>query len=429
MRKKWLRLAWILILLMAATVTLAVIYTIYLMVVTEETPIALWTAVLLILIFLAASSLIFNYLALSTISRPLKHKHITENENRLTTVLDNLISAVVMIGDRQQIVLLNKMAEEMLGIRAKDYLDKHYSKMIHHETLQDLMQDCIGKKEIMRNELVIDYPVKRILDVNMIPITKDDQLWSGMIIVLHDISEIRRLETIRSEFVANVSHELKTPVAAVKGFAETLMSGAVNDPETTQSFLRIIYDESDRLNRLILDILELSKIESKQVQLSYSPIELSHFIKKAISMMKSEAEKKNIQLSMNVPEGVYIEADEDRLQQVILNLVANSVSYTGEGGKVEVSVVLLDKKEEGETEKVQIIVSDNGIGIPEKDLPRIFERFYRVDKARSRGSGGTGLGLSIVKHIVDLHQGKIKVESKLNEGSRFIIELPIIQCI
>src|SRR5690606_21143914 len=268
-------------------------------------------------------------------------------------------------------------------------------------------------------------PEERTLEVNLVPMLQVEQEWAGLVIVLHDITAIRRLERVRSEFVANVSHELKTPVAAVKGFAETLLAGAMNDETIAKQFLQIIYDESERLNRLIGDILELSKIESKRVPLQFSPVHLNSLFSKTIEMMRTEAEKKSIELEFQAGEELYIEADEDRLGQIIINLLSNGINYTPEGGKVKVNVISPQGDGEG-AERIRIIISDTGIGIPKKDLPRIFERFYRVDKARSRSSGGTGLGLSIVKHLVELHRGTIRVESDLGIGSRFIIELPVI---
>lgn len=230
---------------------------------------------------------------------------------------------------------------------------------------------------------------------------------------------------MRSEFVANVSHELKTPVAAVKGFAETLLGGGVKDEKTARSFLQIIYDENERLNRLIGDILELSKIESKRVQLDCSPVHIIEFFDSVLGTISKVAEKKSISLNVEVPEELFIEADEDKLRQIFMNLLSNAINYTHEGGSVKVYVKNILKPDG--SENVQFTVTDTGMGIPKKDLPRIFERFYRVDKARSRSSGGTGLGLSIVKHLIDLHHGVISVKSDLGIGSSFIIELPLLQ--
>jgi two-component system phosphate regulon sensor histidine kinase PhoR len=226
---------------------------------------------------------------------------------------------------------------------------------------------------------------------------------------------------MRSEFVANVSHELKTPIAAVKGFAETLLGGAVKDEETARSFLQIIFDESERLNRLIGDILELSKIESRRVPLMFSPIELESFAAKTFTLLEPEANRKHITLHCKVESGLYVEADEDRLRQIIMNLLANGINYTPDGGRVTLSVLAPDN------DHIRFQISDTGIGIPKKDLSRIFERFYRVDKARSRSSGGTGLGLSIVKHLVELHKGTVSVTSTVGVGTTFTIDLPVIQ--
>jgi two-component system phosphate regulon sensor histidine kinase PhoR len=288
-----------------------------------------------------------------------------------------------------------------------------------------LLERSIEKGERIRDEMVVHVPEECVLEVHIAPMRSEDE-WLGLVAVLHDITGIRRLEKMRSDFVANVSHELKTPVAAVKGYAETLLAGAMNDEETARSFLNTIYEESERLNRLIGDILELSKIESKRAPLFFSPVDLSELIGKTLEMLGSEAAKKRIALSMHVEEHLFIEADEDRLRQILLNLLSNGINYTPEGGNVTVSAEAVEG-EGDEPEKIRIIVSDTGIGIPKKDLPRIFERFYRVDKARSSSSGGTGLGLSIVKHLVELHNGSIRVESELDLGSRFIIELPLLQ--
>ena len=251
--------------------------------------------------------------------------------------------------------------------------------------------------------------------------SEDDGGYRGMLFLLQDVTAIRRLESMRSEFVANVSHELKTPVAAVKGFAETLLSGGVQDKETERSFLKIIYDEGDRLNRLIGDILELSKIESKRAPLQCSPVHVHSFFEMVLGTLSKVAEKKQIRLEMHVPEELYIEADEDKMKQIFINLLSNGINYTPDGGRVKLQVTM-DNDDE-----VIFAVSDTGIGIPKKDLPRIFERFYRVDKGRSRNSGGTGLGLSIVKHLVELHHGKLSVESELGMGTTFRVILPFIQ--
>ncbi|WP_409345326.1 two-component system histidine kinase PnpS [Paenibacillus sp. MBLB4367] len=359
-------------------------------------------------------------------SLQLQVNRILEDEGRLKSVLENMLSGVVMIDSEERIVLLNRSAEEFLGFSSEELLGKPYDQAKQQFEFTQMIGECIDSHEHVRDEIIFYYPEERILEVNLSPMSHVDGEWAGVLIVLHDITAMRRLERMRSEFVANVSHELKTPIAAVKGFAETLLAGALNDKETAKSFLQIIFDESERLNRLIGDILELSKIESKRIPMNFSPVEMKSFVEKQLHMLKAEADKKHIELSMQVAEDIYIEADEDRLRQIVINLLSNGISYTPEGGKVKVMVEPVAPQPDGDYERVRIVISDTGMGIPKKDLPRIFERFYRVDKARSRSSGGTGLGLSIVKHLVELHKGSIAVESEVGLGSRFMIELPVI---
>ncbi|GIO95559.1 PAS domain-containing sensor histidine kinase [Paenibacillus lautus] len=353
---------------------------------------------------------------------------IRDNEDLLQSVLNNMTGGIVMVNGAGQIILVNRAAERMLGINAEVITGKSYRELKQHYELTKLMEEGLESKEGFHEERNIYYPVESIIRLDGVAMMQEEEQESyrGMLFLLQDVSDIRRLERMRSEFVANVSHELKTPLAAVKGFAETLLGGGVTDEKTSRSFLQIIYDESERLNRLIGDILELSKIESKRIQMDYSPIHLSAFFDTISEMMRTVAEKKRISLELDIPEELFMEGDEDKLRQIFMNLLSNSISYTQEGGRVKLTA--REKHSNGNAEDiVEFLVKDSGIGIPKKDLPRIFERFYRVDKARSRGSGGTGLGLSIVKHLVDLHHGTIKVESELGIGSSFIIELPILQ--
>lgn len=360
-------------------------------------------------------------------SLQLQMQRISENESRLGSVLENMISGVVMVDKDGKIGLVNKSAEEILGFSAAELLGKNFDEARQQYEFTQLIQECIDAGEHIRDEMIFYYPMERILEINLSPIAAYGEDWAGLLIVLHDITAVRRLERMRSEFVANVSHELKTPIAAVKGFAETLLAGALNDKETARSFLQIIFDESERLNRLIGDILELSKIESKRIPLQFSPVHVDTFLEGCVNVMRTEGKKKAIELTLQSAPDLYMEADEDRLRQIVINLLSNGINYTPEGGKVKLRAESFASGAEGsEPDRVRLIISDTGIGIPKKDLPRIFERFYRVDKARSRSSGGTGLGLSIVKHLVELHKGTIRVESEVGLGSTFIIELPII---
>lgn len=350
---------------------------------------------------------------------------IRENGERLQDVLDNMTSGVVMITNEGRITLYNRMAETLLGSSARERVGRPYTDIKQHYELVASIRQALESNEPVHQELPVYYPEERLLQLTLVPMTLSGDELPGQLMVVQDVTAIRRLESMRSEFVANVSHELKTPVAAVKGFAETLLSGAMNDPETARSFLTIIHDESERLNRLIGDILELSKIESRRSQPLFSPVEIEPFLQRMGELIAPEAAKKGISLEIQAEEGLFLEADEDRLGQIMLNLLQNGVNYTPEGGRIKVRATMVTQ--EDEEERIRVIVSDTGIGIPKKDLPRIFERFYRVDKARSRSSGGTGLGLSIVKHLVELHHGSIRVESTVGVGSQFIVELPLLQ--
>ncbi|MFD0958336.1 two-component system histidine kinase PnpS [Paenibacillus chungangensis] len=346
---------------------------------------------------------------------------IKQNENQLQSVLANMINGVVMIDANGKILLMNRRAEEVLGFSARELVGRHYSDAKQQYELSQIIKEAFQTRQHLKEEVTFYYPEERLLELNLVPISQAGQEFNGILLVLQDVSAIRRLERMRSEFVANVSHELKTPIAAVKGFAETLLGGAVKDEETASSFLKIIYDESERLNRLIGDILELSKIESRRVPLLFSPVELEGFVDKTLTLLEAEATRRGIQLHQKVESGLFVEADEDRLRQIIMNLLSNGINYATEGGRVSIDIHALND------DLIRMKISDTGIGIPKKDLPRIFERFYRVDKARSRSSGGTGLGLSIVKHLVELHKGTIAVESTVGVGTTFTIDLPVIQ--
>ena len=368
-------------------------------------------------------------------------KRIRENEHLLQSVLANMTGGILMIDSQNRVVLINAEAQQILKMKEHQLLGKPYQAIKRNYEFTKFIEAGLESKERIQEERQVYDPEDRILHFDGVPMYQgydslesnqkinngnhsNERMFKGMLFLLQDVTDIRRLEVMRSEFVANVSHELKTPIAAVKGFAETLLTGGVQDEETARSFLKIIYDEGDRLNRLIGDILDLSKIESRRVLLEYEPVHVKDLFDRIFEVLHSSASKKSISMHHNVAEYIFIEGDEDRLRQIFMNLLSNAISYTPEGGRVSVEAHIAHENEEHE--RIIIIVSDTGIGIPKKDLPRIFERFYRVDKARSRSSGGTGLGLSIVKHLVELHHGTITVDSKVGEGSSFILELPVM---
>jgi signal transduction histidine kinase len=235
-----------------------------------------------------------------------------------------------------------------------------------------------------------------------------------------DITALRRLEQVRKDFVANVSHELRTPLTSIKGYVEALLDGAKDSPEEAERFLQIILKQSDRLNLILEDLLQLSQIESGQVRFKQEPVRLNAIVERTLPLIKPLADKKSQTIAIVLPPDVpAVLGDEDRLVQVLTNLLDNAVKYTPDGGAIRIAGRATD-----DPAQVELSVIDTGIGIPEADRPRVFERFYRVDKARSRELGGTGLGLSIVRHIVEAHNGKIWVEGNQPTGSRFIIRLP-----
>jgi len=242
---------------------------------------------------------------------------------------------------------------------------------------------------------------------------------SGAVIVLHDITELRKLERIRRDFVANVSHEFRTPLTAIQGFAETLIGGAIDDPQNRGRFLGIILEHSRRLARLTEDLLKLSQMDAERLELEIRPANVAQLIESCYETSQRRALEKDLSLSLNLPSQLPdVAADARRIQEVLQNLLDNAIQYTLPGGKIVLSAELRN----GE---VVFTVSDTGIGIPRADQPRIFERFYRVDVARSREAGGTGLGLSIAKHLVEAHGGRIWVDSEVGSGSQFHFSIPV----
>jgi two-component system phosphate regulon sensor histidine kinase PhoR len=254
--------------------------------------------------------------------------------------------------------------------------------------------------------------------VHSIPLKAERAGEVSAILVLFDITRLKKLEKIRKDFVANASHELRTPLTSIKGFVEALQDGAIEEPSQTRQFLEIISRQAERMGKIIADMLLLSEIESEGFQLKLEEGSLNDLIREAVKPLQTQADSKNIALELNLqePEKV-IKADRDKISQVLSNLLDNAIKFTNSGGRVAITT-------EVHKNEIVIQIKDSGIGIPSTDLSRIFERFYTVDKSRSRELGGTGLGLSIVKHIVEAHGGKVWVESELNRGSVFYFSLP-----
>ena len=338
-------------------------------------------------------------------------------EARLEAILSSMFEGVLVVDGRGKILLMNPSLKKTFLINFP--VDgKIPLEVIRNASIQDIIDRTLKSKlNLISQDISLIMPEERTFKVNSVPIFRNEKI-EGAILVFHDITELRRLERVRQDFVANVSHELRTPLSTIKGYAETLLEGALEDKNNAKDFLKIIYSDSDRLAKLIDDLLDLSKIESSKLKMSLKPISLAPIIEGVISGFRKQAKDKSLSMNIEIPKEISnILADENRLTQVLFNLIDNAIKYSQQGGKV---VILA--KDRGQF--VQVDVSDNGVGIPEKDIPRIFERFYRVDKARSRQLGGTGLGLSIVKHIVQSHGGEVFVQSILAQGSTFSFTIP-----
>ncbi|WP_435373563.1 ATP-binding protein [Staphylococcus nepalensis] len=341
----------------------------------------------------------------------LNHKQKLQS-NRLKTTIENIPSSILMIDKYGDIVVANRSYYDVFNpedaVEHKNYID-----FIDPE-IQPLIAAAfkVEKSTYDQIKLTIGQVHQKYFDTACIPIlSKNKKNLYGMVVVLHDITNLKKLENLRREFVANVSHELKTPITSIKGFAETLLDGAKDDAQTLNDFLEIISKESNRIETLVYDLLDLSHVE-QQTQLETEPTSLSEIAETTIKNMQNIAENKNITIVNEINRDIIIEANKDKVSQVALNLLSNAISYS----KVSEEVIVRVFKEGN---KRILEVQDFGIGISEQDQKHIFERFYRVDKARSRDSGGTGLGLSITKHIMEAHHGRINVFSEPEKGSTF----------
>ncbi len=339
-------------------------------------------------------------------------------QDRLTTLIENMGSGLILIDSRGYINLINKPYKEIFNVESAEYLYKLYYEVIEHEEISHMVEEIFMTEQKVRKQVVLPMEIeRRHFEVYGVPIIGTNNVWKGILLVFHDITELKKLEQIRKDFVANVSHELKTPITSIKGFSETLLDGAMNDKAALEAFLEIILKESDRLQLLIQELLDLSKIEQQGFRLTIGKVDLIKEADEVIEILKGKAAQKDILLKLGQSgDSAVIEGDADRLKQVLINLVSNAITYTPNGGRVEITL-------SGQEDSVSVVVKDSGIGIEKSEITRIFERFYRVDRARSRNSGGTGLGLAIVKHIVEAHKGHIEVDSQIGKGTTFTIKL------
>ncbi|WP_054738995.1 PAS domain-containing sensor histidine kinase [Cellulosilyticum ruminicola] len=347
----------------------------------------------------------FDYMIeeLGSTIRKLKHQ-----KEKLEIMIEALEEGIVVLNKEGDIGQINGLAKEMLHLQEDLKKKTKLKDCACHEKLRSCALKALKKGGCHMVEVALD---DQIVFLSVVPIGKVREAYEYLL-VIRDVTQLRKLEDMRSQFVSNVSHELKTPLTSIQGFVETLQSGAVENPKVAYKFLNIIDIETKRLYRLIQDILILSEIENMEIR-QYGEADVVDIINEVIDLIGSEAKKKAIEISLEIQLRLKVKnISEDHIKQLAMNLISNAIKYT-DHGKVKVIVG-----------KDFISVEDTGIGIPEESVPHIFERFYRVDKSRSRQRGGTGLGLSIVKHIAQLYNLKIHIESKIGEGSKFTASIP-----
>ena len=339
-----------------------------------------------------------------------------------TAILDSMTEGVIALDGQGYVVLMNPAARRMLDFAQDQGKRRTLLEVVRDRGLADWVEMCqaLDTAEPCKREIECYLPSLRIIAVNAMPMPFSSER-RGFLLVLHDITELRRLEKVRAEFVANVSHELRTPLTAIKGYLETVLDETMLESATHRRFLEIANSHAERMGRLINDLLNLSDIETGKVILDPTPISLGAFVQEISAIFEKDAAKKDVRLVNQVPPDVWVQADRDRLSQILVNLVDNAVKYTPKGGSVSFQA------EKTNSHEIRITVRDTGQGIPPNDLPRITERFYRVDKARARVEGGTGLGLAIVKHLVQLHGGTLHIESEYGKGTTIEFLLPAVQ--
>jgi two-component system phosphate regulon sensor histidine kinase PhoR len=358
-----------------------------------------------------------------------KIDELSEDRSQLLAMLTSMVEGVMVLDRRGRVLQINPALERMFDVTRMEARGHPCSDVFRHPQLDTLVSTVLTKRVNEEDEILL-HPSGRRLHIEASVTESDRENDACAVLVFHDMTELRRLEIIRKDFVANVSHELRTPLTSIKGYIEALLDGAKDNPETNTQFLNIILKQSDRLNLILEDLLQLSKIESGQVQFKREPLHLQSVIERTLAMIKPLAEKKGHRLLSFVEDNLpAVLGDEDRLIQILSNLLDNAVKYTPDKGTITVAAhpVSDDAEQPEMVTAVELSVTDTGMGIPEMDRPRVFERFYRVDKARSRELGGTGLGLAIVRHIVEGLGGRVWAEANAPTGSRFVVRLPIQQ--
>ncbi|HXM99098.1 MAG TPA: ATP-binding protein [Candidatus Dormibacteraeota bacterium] len=342
---------------------------------------------------------------------------LTEERNLSSAILGSMVEGVAVVNSAERLVFSNQGFAEILGLDIPPESGKALVEVVRQAELLEAVRVVLAGEPRVEAEVVTGTLRVRYFAATVAAVRAGET--SGAVIVLHDITELRKLERIRRDFVANVSHEFRTPLTAIQGFAETLLAGAVDDPQNRGRFLEIIVEHSRRLARLTEDLLKLSKMDADRLELEIGSVSVSQLIESCYETAQRRAAEKDLRLSLKMPpELPDISGDARRLAEVLQNLLDNAIQYTLPGGEIILSA-------EATGTEVVFTVSDTGIGIPLADQSRIFERFYRVDAARSREAGGTGLGLAIAKHLIEVHEGRLWVESEMGEGSAFHFSVPI----
>ncbi len=354
---------------------------------------------------------------------------LSGERNRSSAILRSMVEGVAVIDAQERLVFYNRAFSEIFNVPVSSAEGRPLIEAVRNAELVGLIRKALRGEEGLQSDISMGIVQMQNFSVTAAPVMAletangasdaDRAKPSGAVVVLHDVTELRRLERVRQDFVANVSHEFKTPLTAIQGFAETLLSGALDDPTSNRRFLEIIRTHAVRLARLTNDLLKLARIEAGKLEVEFFPVGLIELIEGCAETTLLKASRKQITLEIEVPPGLPpVRGDAGLLRDVLQNLLDNAIQYTPEGGHIRVSADLRNRE-------AVVTVTDTGIGIPTSDQERIFERFYRVDAARSREAGGTGLGLSIAKHIVEAHGGHLWVDSVIGEGSKFSFSIPI----
>jgi two-component system phosphate regulon sensor histidine kinase PhoR len=356
----------------------------------------------------------FNAMSLSFAARIAR---LEDDLRQLRAVLSGMVEGVVSLDAEQRILFANERAGQLLGFQPPAAVGRKFWEVVRHRRLHEMVTAVLAGRGPGREEVDWAGPAVRHISLYAARLAGGP---AGAVLVLHDTSDLRRLERVRQEFVANVSHELKTPLSVIKVSVETLLHGAAADPDHRGPFLEQIDEQADRLHALILDLLSLARIESGEAVMEPRPVPLDRAVHDCLDRHRGRAEAKQLSLQSAPPPGdpVTARADEEALDTILDNLVDNAIKYTQPGGRILV-------RWSADGDRACLEVEDTGIGIPDRDQPRVFERFFRVDKARSRELGGTGLGLSIVKHLAQTLGGSVGVRSTLGQGSTFAVSLPL----